>query len=167
MVQLLLDAGASIDSRSTSKTTPFYRAARGGSVEIIRLLYDKGSEVDAKTWDRWTPLMEAVEKGHEHVVDLLLEWGANPGQESAYGTTPSELAKVSSQFPIQQKLELALKKTRDINSIAEFDGSWVECHSVLFGRSDTTTIDELGIRDDYSDDSYENDSDAATEYGYY
>jgi len=109
-VQLLLGAGASIESRSTSKTTPFYRAARGGSVEIIRLLYDKGSEVDAKTRDRWTPLMEAVEKGHEHVVDLLLEWGANPGQESAYGITPSELAKVSSQFPIQQKLELALKK---------------------------------------------------------
>lgn len=166
-VQLLLDAGASIDSRSTSKTTPFYRAARGGSVEIIRLLYDKGSEVDAKTRDRWTPLMEAVGGGHEHVVDLLLKWGANPGQESAYGTTPLELANVLSQSPIEEKLEVALKKRGVSTALPNSMGLGSSVTQVLFGRTDTTTIDELGTGDDYSDDSYENDSDAATEYGYY
>jgi ankyrin repeat protein len=39
MIGLFLYKGASINSRSRSKTTPFYRAARGGSIEILRLLH--------------------------------------------------------------------------------------------------------------------------------
>lgn len=43
MVDLLLSAGADVHVRSTSKTTPFYRAARRGSVYILRQLHERGS----------------------------------------------------------------------------------------------------------------------------
>ncbi|KAL2192812.1 hypothetical protein P885DRAFT_23605, partial [Corynascus similis CBS 632.67] len=92
MVTLLLDAGASPHARSMSGSTPFYRAARGGSPRILRQLHAVGSEVDASTWDDWTPLMEAVEHGNDEAVELLLGWGADPTRMSHYGTTPLELA---------------------------------------------------------------------------
>lgn len=120
-VELLLDKGASIDSRSKSKTTPFYRAARGGSIKILRLLHEKGSEVDAITWDRWTPLMEAVENGHEPAVDLLLEWGANPNQQSIDGVSPLSLAQVRSLFSIEKKLKAATVGQRNETTVIDHD----------------------------------------------
>jgi hypothetical protein len=92
MVTLLLKAGASPQARSKSGSTPFYRAARGGSVRALHQLHAAGSEVDARTWDEWTPLMEAVEHGNDEAVGLLLGWGADPTRESTYGTTPLGLA---------------------------------------------------------------------------
>ena len=79
VVELLLKLGASPHVLTVSETTPFYRAARGGSLRILRLLHDAGSEIDSKTWDGWTPLMEAVEHDRPRVVELLLRWGADPG----------------------------------------------------------------------------------------
>jgi len=92
MATLLLNAGASPQARSTSGSTPFYRAARGGSVRVLRQLHAAGIEVDALTWDEWTPLMEAVEHGNDEAVELLLGWGADPTRESTDGTTPLGIA---------------------------------------------------------------------------
>ncbi|CCF44284.1 Ank2 [Colletotrichum higginsianum] len=93
MVAFLLEHGASPSVRSFSGSTPFYRAARNGSIKCLRLLYDAGSEVDATTWDLWTPLMEAVENNCSDAVKLLLDWGANAAQTSKFGSTPLLLAR--------------------------------------------------------------------------
>lgn len=95
MTTLLLSAGASPQARSNSGSTPFYRAARGGSVPILRQLHAAGSEVDALTWDEWTPLMEAVEHGNDEAIELLLRWGADPTRMSKCGTTPLGLTTLS------------------------------------------------------------------------
>jgi len=108
-VVLLVAVGASVHSRSRSGTTPFYRAARGGSIRILSLLHEKGSEVDAKTWDNWTPLMEAVENGHESATKLLLAWGANPQNCSRYGSTPLSLACDVSRTDIFEILKAAIQ----------------------------------------------------------
>ena len=98
MTALLLSRGASVHARSATETTPFYRAARGGSVEVLRQLRAAAAaagsevEVDARTWDGWTPLMEAAENGHREAAALLLAWGADPASRSRYGTTPLSLA---------------------------------------------------------------------------
>ena len=146
MVELLLDKGASINSRSSSKTTPFYRAARGGSIEILRLLHQKGSEVDARTWDKWTPLMEAVENGHEPAIDLLLEWGADPNQQSTDGMSPLRLAQVLSHLSIERKLKAALEGQRKETTMADHD------------------VIEFCTKDD---DSSDDDSDVGTVWRYY
>ncbi|KAH7360963.1 ankyrin repeat-containing domain protein [Rhexocercosporidium sp. MPI-PUGE-AT-0058] len=107
-VEILVAAGASLHSRLCSGTTPFYRAARGGSIRILSLLHEKGSEVDATTWDNWTPLIEAVENSHESAVKLLLIWGANPKQCSRYGSIPLEMACHLARRNIYCMLEAAV-----------------------------------------------------------
>jgi Ankyrin repeats (3 copies) len=76
-VEILLQLGASVHARTLTQTTPFYRAARGGSVRTLTLLRDHGSDINARTWDDWTPLIEAISNGHEAVAKKLLEWGAD------------------------------------------------------------------------------------------
>ena len=78
LVDLLLAHGASTMSLTATMTTPFYRAARGGSVRILQSLYDAGSDVNAPSWDNYTPLMEAVSWSNHDIVNLLLSWGADP-----------------------------------------------------------------------------------------
>lgn len=78
LVELFLSHGASTMSLTATMTTPFYRAARGGSVKILHLLHDAGSDINAPSWDDYTPLMEAVNSTNYDTLDLLLSWGADP-----------------------------------------------------------------------------------------
>ncbi|KAK1961521.1 ankyrin [Colletotrichum sublineola] len=92
MVVLLLEQGASPSDRKDTDTTPFYRAARNGLIEVLSSLYEAGSELDARTWDRRTPLMKAVDNGNRGAVELLLSRGANSKSVSRYGITQLYLA---------------------------------------------------------------------------
>jgi ankyrin repeat protein len=92
MAEALLRAGADPHAESTSGTTPFYRAARGGSMRILQTLYDAGCEVNARTWDNWTALFEPVLDDRIDVVRQLLSWGADCNIVSAQGMTPYSLA---------------------------------------------------------------------------
>jgi ankyrin repeat protein len=87
VVTLLLQYGASPHARSNSESTPFYRAARNGSVRTLRLLWEAGSELDSKTWDSWTPLMEAVENEQQQAVVKLAGVTCRPGT-SGPGCSP-------------------------------------------------------------------------------
>lgn len=78
VIQMLLAKGASPHTQSSSQSTPFYRAARSGSLEALKILYSAGSDINAKTWDNWTALFEAVARGFVHIASQLLEWGADP-----------------------------------------------------------------------------------------
>lgn len=78
LVEMFLSHGASIISLTATMTTPFYRAARGGSVKTLQLLHDAGSDINAPSWDDYTPLMEAVSWANYDTLDLLLSWGADP-----------------------------------------------------------------------------------------
>ena len=91
-VNLLLMHGANVHARSTSKTTPFWRAARGGSLSILRALRDAGSDINARTWDGWTPLIEAVTRNHVEIARQLLEWGADTSLATRNGRTPYKIA---------------------------------------------------------------------------
>lgn len=91
-VEMLLHCGASVHVRTQTRTTPFYRAARGGSVRILTLLHDSGSNVNAQTWDSWTAIIEAVSVGHDDVVEKLLEWGADTTIRTLDGDTVYDFA---------------------------------------------------------------------------
>lgn len=78
LVELFLSHGASTMSLTATMTTPFYRAARGGSIAVLHLLHDAGSDINAPSWDDYTPLMEAVNWANYDTLDLLLSWGADP-----------------------------------------------------------------------------------------
>ncbi|KFY37903.1 hypothetical protein V495_06869 [Pseudogymnoascus sp. VKM F-4514 (FW-929)] len=78
VIKLLLRCGASVHARSSSMSTPFYRAARSGSLKSLKVLYLAGSDINARTWDNWTPLFESVAHGRSRIASQLLEWGADP-----------------------------------------------------------------------------------------
>jgi ankyrin repeat protein len=78
LIKLLLDKGASPHTESMSQPTPFYRAARSGSLEALRLLYLAGSDINATTWDNWTALYDSIGLGLVYIASQLLGWGADP-----------------------------------------------------------------------------------------
>ena len=91
---LLLSAGASIHARTTSGTTPFYRAVRGGDIYILIRLFEAGSEVNVLTWDRCSPLIEAVGNYDLRAVRYLLSIGANPSLETLHGDNALDFARI-------------------------------------------------------------------------
>ena len=64
MAQLLIEAGADVNSIDRGGLIPLHNAASYGHIEIAQLLLDAGSHVNAN--DRWqfTPL-------HEGITDFL------------------------------------------------------------------------------------------------
>ena len=92
LVELFLAHGASTMSLTATMTTPFYRAARGGSVRVLQSLYDAGSDVNAPSWDDYTPLMEAVSWGNHGTLNLLLSWGADPHFRNDDGESAIDMA---------------------------------------------------------------------------
>ena len=78
LVELFLAHEASITCLTTTLTTPFYRAARGGSIKVLKMLHDAGSDVNAPSWDNYTPMWEAVSWSNHDTLELLLSWGADP-----------------------------------------------------------------------------------------
>ena len=92
LVELFLAHGASTRILTATMTTPFYRAARGGSVRILQWLYDAGSDVNAPSWDDYTPLMEAVSWSNHDPLNLLLSWGADPHFRNDDGESAIEIA---------------------------------------------------------------------------
>lgn len=103
-VRILLAAGASPHARSAAKTTPFYKAARGGSLPVLELLHEAGSDVNVRTWNGWTPILEAIHANHLPVVGKLLDWGAEIEARSSRGYTPLSEAIRANHLPIVKLL---------------------------------------------------------------
>ena len=108
VLDLLLEHGANPHVTSTSGTTPFYRACRGGDLDIVRKLKEYGCDINVRTWDNWTPTIEAIANDHEDVLDLLLEWSADLTTVTDDGMTPLTFAKHLSQDSMVEKIERAI-----------------------------------------------------------
>jgi ankyrin repeat protein len=92
-VKKLLDAGADVDVRESSKDrlqyTPLHWAANNGDLEIAKILIFRGANLDAEDPTYSTPLYLAAEQGHPKVVEFLISKGAEVNVKSnAWGYTP-------------------------------------------------------------------------------
>jgi ankyrin repeat protein len=90
IVQLLLEKGADLESKSNNGRTPLSWAAEEGHEAIVQLLLKKGADLESKSNNGRTPLSWAAEEGSEVlvVVQLLLEKGADVESKSIDGRTP-------------------------------------------------------------------------------
>lgn len=77
VVQVLLDAGASVNVRSAGGFTPLHKAALNGNRGLVELLLARGAEVGAISGDGRTPLALAEARGHAEVAEVLRRHGAD------------------------------------------------------------------------------------------
>jgi ankyrin repeat protein len=95
LVNLLLDAGARIDTRAdndgptdTFAYTPLMQAVECNRMKVVlRLVLDGGEELHVKNGLGWTPLFFAAVKGEWQMTKLLLYLGADPLARDSDGNT--------------------------------------------------------------------------------
>ena len=100
-VRKLLDAGADVNGRNSSKAvkllsggtplqwTSLHYAAYYGHLEIAEILISRGADLDADDPYYSTPLYLAAEEGHPEVVEFLISKGAKVNvKSSSSGYTP-------------------------------------------------------------------------------
>ena len=73
--QVLLDAGADVNSKDECGTTPLHAAAHTGDVGLVKLLIAHGAKLDATSTTGETPLHWAM--AHPEVAETLIRAGAN------------------------------------------------------------------------------------------
>src|SRR3989304_8266038 len=104
MVQLLLDAGASVNAQDDTHWTPPHQAAFWGDTSIMELLLDAGASVDAQATNCWTPLHIAVVLNCIKIANLLLERGASVNAKDGKGCTPLHVAAGSGYIDLSKLL---------------------------------------------------------------
>lgn len=109
LVQMLLDRGASANSKSFGGVTPLQQAARNGNVDIIRLLIKKGAYVNKRSMGQTnTPLIDAVSRGHVQAVRVLLDAKADVNIKN----TPKGLGLLSRMARQRGKTALTIARQK-------------------------------------------------------
>jgi len=94
LVRLLLDRGASIDSRTRFRTpmhgreTALILASRGGHGDVVKLLLDRHAGVDLLDATHRSALSYAAQMGHGGIVERLLGVGGAVDPVDDQGRTP-------------------------------------------------------------------------------
>lgn len=84
LIDLILDAGADINTRNHNQKTPLMIAASNEHVEFVATLIDYGAKVNLQDINGNTALMHAIFAGNPVIVLLLLQGGANPYIRNCY-----------------------------------------------------------------------------------
>jgi serine/threonine protein kinase/ankyrin repeat protein len=92
LVQILIDARASLEARDSQGRTALHRAAAEGKTEVVGLLLDSGALLNPKANDGATPLFYSVQFGKMPVLQLLIARRAQVNAADASANTPLMIA---------------------------------------------------------------------------
>jgi ankyrin repeat protein len=144
IVEMLLDAGADINSEEYSKSeTPLHWAALGGTARIIERLVIAGAEIDARNGFQNTPLLIAVDFGHAEAARQLIELGADitardqedrtvmhlAGTRQLFGIVELLIA-MGAQLPPPDKIEPLLQSASPEKGEKLFSSNCIRCHAL-------------------------------------
>ncbi|XP_006819141.1 tyrosine-protein kinase HTK16-like [Saccoglossus kowalevskii] len=94
IVDLLLDAGANVNSKSSSFITALHCACAGNRPSTCKMLLSKGADpTERHPTTGWVPLHEAAQRGHVECVRTLLSMNVPCNPRSCDGKTPKDLAE--------------------------------------------------------------------------
>ncbi|MBV9240451.1 MAG: ankyrin repeat domain-containing protein [Acidobacteria bacterium] len=99
VVQMLLNAGAKVNVRSTSKETPLMRLESEATRELVEILIRSGAKVNVADDDGNTPLLRAAENSTSDAIAALIDAGADVNAANSDGETA--LMKAASRGDIQ------------------------------------------------------------------
>ena len=71
-VEILLNAGASVNLQDSNGYTALHEAAKNGNLEIVELLLASGAQASVSGNDGVIPLDLALDGGHDDVCQLLI-----------------------------------------------------------------------------------------------
>ena len=86
-VRALLDKGAAIEARDSSRRTPLLRATHGNHVAAAQELVNAGADVNAKDAIQDSPYLYAGARGHLEILRMTLAHGADLKSTNRYGGT--------------------------------------------------------------------------------
>ena len=101
---MLLEEGASVDTRDKNHNTPLHYAVCGGNEPLVRMLLEAGADVESEDGLGFRPLLYAVWCGSIPLVGMLLDFHANPNIISDTGGTCLEVAIRKGRDDIAQLL---------------------------------------------------------------
>ena len=102
VLKLLLDNGASLDSKTFQGQTALIHTIRRGKMEMVDILIENGADVNLACTNLDTPLHYAVKFDHKIMILMLLQNGASMTSKNQDGISPMEIS-------LQKKQIAALK----------------------------------------------------------
>jgi ankyrin repeat protein len=129
VVELLIKAGADVNSRDNLGKIPLHYAAIKGNVEIIKRLIAAGSDVNAEeNEDGKTPLHTALIMTKEEAALELINAGADIAKADRQGRTPLHLAARKCLVRVVEEL---LRRGAPVNA-RDADGNTPLHHAVEY-----------------------------------
>ncbi|KAK5630436.1 hypothetical protein RRF57_006151 [Xylaria bambusicola] len=138
-VKLLLDSGASPDTKMRDGRTPMYLAADASQnrARFIQLLLAKNpatfDDAGPDFVQNNTPLMAAVKRDDPDAVKLLVERGASKEKKNAAGKTPNDLVNESKPKSDEVKSALAIIPSKGVGGLMTYIKGWVLPVLAFFG----------------------------------
>ena len=111
MVEMLLEAGATVDATDSRGWTALMKAVfnyelNRGFPEIISLLIDAGADIEHQVSYGTRPLMLAAGYGEAGVVDVLLAAGADADATNEGGRTAKTMAETKDYVEVVNQLHM-------------------------------------------------------------
>lgn len=97
VIGILLESGASTNSRKDEGATPIFQPAQMGNADTCEVLLRAGADANLCRGDGVSPLLMAAQQGHLKVVNCLLRGRADPNLQSNSGSTPLRVAAKHAQ----------------------------------------------------------------------
>ncbi|KAJ7444220.1 ankyrin repeat domain-containing protein [Mycena latifolia] len=113
LVQLLIDAGAKINSWDVHYGNALDVASLNGHKSVVQLLIEKGADVNLQEGYYGNALQAASLNGHKSVVQLLIEKGVDVNAQGGYYGNALQAASINGHKPVVQ---LLIKKDADVNA---------------------------------------------------
>uniref|UniRef100_A0A672QNT7 Ankyrin 3 n=1 Tax=Sinocyclocheilus grahami TaxID=75366 RepID=A0A672QNT7_SINGR len=116
VVEMLLDRGAPILSKTKNGLSPLHMATQGDHLNCVQLLLHHNAPVDDVTNDYLTALHVAAHCGHYKVAKVIVDKKANPNAKALNGFTPLHIACKKNRMKV---MELLLKHGASLQAVTE------------------------------------------------
>lgn len=138
VLQVLVDAGADVDSRDAKNRTALHTQAENGGLQGLAMLLQAGATVDAQNTDGQTALHLAIDRKFVAIARILLQAGANIDAKDSMGNTPL-LCAVCEKVDDDMIVDMLIRNGADV-AAHNVRGNTPLHHAVLVGGVPTTRI---------------------------